>query len=93
MEIEWITNDVIDKVRPGSESSQIPVLEAMLVELKKNPGSWAKFPELVNSQPVVHRWKTLFPGLQFKATGGNGLRTNDPAKKKWTLYVRYVDND
>ncbi len=91
MEIEWVEDDVVNSIRRGDKSPQIPILEAMLVELKKNPGSWAKFPVPVNSQPVVHRWKMLFPGTEFRATGGNSLKANHPEKKQWTLYVRYVE--
>jgi hypothetical protein len=93
MEIEWVKEDVVTNIRRGAYSSQLPILEKMVIELKKHPGAWAKFPEPITSQPVLHRWKKIFPGLEFRSTGGNSLKADDPKKKQWTAYVRYVNND
>lgn len=93
MEIEWVDTTVVNDISKGVKSQHISILRDMLEELKKNPGAWAKFPETINSQPVVHRWRLLFPGLEFSCTGGNSLKITNPAKKQWTVYVRYVNND
>lgn len=93
MNIKWVDDEVINNIKRGNKESLIPQFEKFLAELKKNPNRWAEYPEKIASQPWVVKMGKRYAGLETKVTGGNSLRLDDPNKKLWTAYFRYVGED
>ena len=91
MNIEWVDDSVVDSIHRGSKQATIsPVMRSMISALESNPGVWAKFPLPVPANSSIARWKTIWPNLEYRITGGNNLPLKDPKHKDWTVYVRYV---
>ena len=93
MEIKWVEDEVVNKIRKGVNSDMIPKFEAFYAELQKRPNVWAEYPDKLNSQPWAQKMRNRYAGLEIKSTGGNTLRVDDPNKKQWTVYFRYVEGN
>lgn len=85
MKIEWVSDTVVRGAR--MKKSEV---SAIVEQLYANPYKWAKF-----AHPVPnHSWKKViedeFDGIEVVLTGGNNLASDNPDKKFWTMYLRYV---
>lgn len=89
MEIKFLTDEEIAKtVKRGR--SRDHEWDGFIGELKKNPNRWAEFHDKVNYPAQAYRVANLYGGLEVKIAGGNTLKVSDPAKVKWTVFLRYV---
>jgi hypothetical protein len=89
MEIKFLTDEEMAKtVRKGRNRAH--EWDPFIEELKRNPNKWAEFYDKVNYPAQGYRVATLYKGVEVKVTGGNHLNITDPAKVKWTVFLRYV---
>jgi hypothetical protein len=63
---------------------------AFIEELYKFPNQWAEFPEKVSFASSAYRISEQFTDIEVVCQGGNALAKSNPAKKNWTVYLRYV---
>lgn len=84
MKIEWVSDTIVKGAR-----MKVSELTEIIEELYANPYKWAAYKEKVNS----HSWKRTienkYEGIEVVLTGGNNLKSTDPDKKFWTMYLRY----
>ena len=59
-------------------------------ELYKFPNRWAEFPEKINFATMGYRLTAQFKDIEVRCANGNNLKTTDPEKLKWTVYIRYT---
>lgn len=86
MKLKFVDDSVI---RGPGRTSRYPWTE-FIEELYKHPNKWAEFPMTVNSSVTAYRVREQYADIEVAVSGGNNLPIDDPNKKEWTVYLRYV---
>ena len=63
-----------------------PVIEA----LYQFPNKWILAPYTVNNSAQGYRIPQKYANIELAMRNGNNLRKDDPDKKEWEVYLRYV---
>jgi hypothetical protein len=80
----------IDHMPPKrGPKSKYPWAE-FIEELYKHPNRWAEFPMLVAHSITAYNVSQRFADIEVSISGGNNFAIDNPNKKDWTVYLRYV---
>jgi hypothetical protein len=89
MELNFVD---LPPVRGRGRSSVIdwaPIIE----ELYKHPNKWILAPYTLVNSAQGYRIPRKYANIEIVMRNGNNLRKDDPDKKNWEVYLRYVPED
>jgi hypothetical protein len=87
MKIKFVEDTVVAQGRGRKAQHDFA---AFIEELYKFPNQWAEFPEKVSFASSAYRISEQFKDIEVVCQGGNALAKDNPNKKLWTVYLRYV---
>lgn len=65
----------------------------LIEELYKHPNKWVLAPVTLVNSAQGYRIPKRFANIEIAMRNGNNLRKDDPNKKNWEVYLRYVPED
>jgi hypothetical protein len=90
MKIKFVEDTVVSQGRGRKAKHDFA---GFIEELYKFPNQWAEFPEKVSFASLGYRVAEQFKDIEVVCQGGNALAKNNPDKKLWTVYIRYVPSE
>ena len=93
MELKFVEDKVVQSITRGRTGTIAPIVTAFIEELYKHPNKWAEFPIQISHTSQMYRIQKRFKDIEVRGTGGNNKATNDPDKKDWTVYMRFVPSE
>lgn len=88
MKLKFVEDSVVQAATRGRKA--VYDWSTFIEELYKYPNKWAEAPIKIAHSRTGYRIREMFKDIEVTMTGGNNLKVEDPKKKNWTLYVRYV---